>query len=160
MRRNHPERLAGTIILDHRRQGARRPSDEMDAHDVEAPSRRNDESAHVMDLLTLRQVTGGIDAGSQVRAGYSERAREVAAMIRVMFMVDEEIEFVSRQGNNIAAYALLVFLQQEIQTNVDIVQQHDNVISGEETARTPARKTLFQVCLVYLDNRYPVPDTQ
>ena len=112
------------------RSTARRSSPEMYADNEEMPSR-------AMDLPRPRQQVRGMDAGrSQVRAGYSEKAHKVAAMVREKFMVDEDVEFVSRQGNNFAIYALALFWRHE---------------SGEET--TAPRKTLLQL---YNDN--PVPD--
>ena len=60
------------------------------------------------------RVPGRKDAGwSQVRAGCSEEiAHAVAATIRIKFMLDEVLEFVSHEASG-SAFALAVFLKEE-----------------------------------------------
>jgi len=99
-------------------------------------------------LLKVR-VPGGKDVGwSQVRAGCSEEiAHAVAATIRIKFMQDEELEFVSHQASSFA-FAHAVFLQQKNKESA--LQVFDRYFFGEEeTTPTPPKKTLLQI---YNDN--------
>ena len=157
-------------FLDHRRQGARRPS-EMDAYDVEATSRRIDvsaemeltkapprmvdEPAHEMDLLALLQGSlRGVDTGrrSPVLAENGENAHNVAAHIRHYFSQDEDVEFVSNQSR-LAIFAYTLFQQQTQRAEEqDLEQDFDDFLNGE-VRLLPSKKSLLQI---YLDN--PVPD--
>ena len=83
------------VVLDRRTSNAIRPSGRVDA------TQGDDETT--LGLLKVR-VPGGKDVGwSQVRAGCSEEiAHAVAATIRIKFMQDEELEFVSHQASSFA----------------------------------------------------------
>ena len=99
-------------------------------------------------LLKVR-VPGRKDAGwSQVRAGCSEEiAHAVAAAIRIKFMLDEELEFVSHEASG-SAFALAVFLKEENKESA--LQTFDRFFFGkEETTPTPPKGTLMQI---YNDN--------
>ena len=120
------------VVLDRRIACANTPSSRMDAREIcsaTRPSGRMDARATsnatrpsgrmdatqgddetTLGLLKVR-VPGRKDAGwSQVRAGCSEEiAHAVAATIRIKFMLDEELEFVSHEASG-SAFALAVFL--------------------------------------------------
>ena len=96
-------------------------------------------------LLKVR-VPGRKDAGwSQVRAGCSEEiAHAVAAAIRLKFMLDEELEFVSHEASG-SAFALAVFLQEE-NYEESALQAFDRFFFGKEEATpTPPKGTLMQI---------------
>jgi len=103
--------------------GATRPSSRMDARNTlpvkrvvldrrtsNATDATQGDDETTLGLLKVR-VPGRKDAGwSQVRAGCSEEiAHAVAATIRIKFMLDEELEFVSHEASG-SAFALAVFL--------------------------------------------------